>query len=120
MRLLTPNERVSDWLLPLAQQGDLVAQAQFGTIHVLGSEHASNLPEGIKWLTRAANGNLIEAQVMLSVTYARIVPERNIEQARYWAKRAASQGDDIALQLLTELDAAPNPPDMPIIEPTHK
>ena len=87
-------------LLPLAEQGNAMAQNAIGQIHANGWGVEPNCPEAMKWYQSAAEQGLAEAQFHLANNYS--AECRNpqyaceldsaCEQAEKWNRLAAEQG----------------------------
>jgi hypothetical protein len=80
--------------LPLAQQGDAVAQAGIGGMYLNGLGVTKDDAEALKWLRPAAERSVATAQNNLGSMYAngRGVP-RDDAQAVEWFRRSAEQGN---------------------------
>lgn len=82
-----------EWL-PLAEQGDAVAQHKLGLIYADGDGVAQDGILAVKWFRKAAEQGHVEAQSNLGLTYliGLIVPQDYAEAVK-WLKRAAQQGN---------------------------
>ena len=75
------------WIELAAKNGDSIAQYLYGL-------YSSNLTERFEWLTKAAEGGVLRAQVMLGDIYRdrnNEYVEFNIEKALFWLKEASEQ-----------------------------
>src|ERR1035438_1191098 len=80
--------------LPLAKQGNAVAQVNLGVIFHLGQGVAQDYKEALRWYRLAAHQGNAVAQAGLGVMYIQGhgVPQDYTEAAR-WFRLAAHQGD---------------------------
>jgi TPR repeat protein len=79
-------------LLPLARQGDAVAQRDVGLMYFGGDGLARDSREAVKWFSLSASQGQIGAQVNLGIAYATGEGvQRNPVQAYVWFNAAASQ-----------------------------
>lgn len=86
---------------PLAEQGNLRAQAMIGWMYAQGLGVRKNAKEALKWLQRAgsADGNpdSAKAQHNLGVMYENgLGVTRDLKKAAYWYSRGAQNGDPSA------------------------
>jgi membrane associated rhomboid family serine protease len=64
------------------------------------------LRDEVRWVRPAAEAGEARAQHIVAVAYRYAIGmPRDIERARYWARRAADQGHKDSIKLLAELDA---------------
>jgi TPR repeat protein len=84
--------------LPLAQQGDALAQEKVGSLYHFGLGGEQDDEAAAAWYRKAADQGLAEAQYDLGLLYeqGRGVPRDPAEAAR-WFRRAAEQGNAKAL-----------------------
>ena len=84
-------------LLPLAEQGNIVAQYNLGVMYFDGKGVPKDDTKAVKWYRLAAKQGDAEAQNNLGVMYANGegVPKDDA-QAYAWLNAAAEQGDDTA------------------------
>lgn len=84
------------WMLAAAEQGDLESQRLVGNRILFGTGTKKDVKTGLMWLTKAANGGLIDAQTNLASLYrngeGKDIP-KNSSLAFYWYMEAAKQGD---------------------------
>lgn len=112
-RTKTIGELRLDSLTHRARQGDPVAQFTLGSQYLRsGPAHYS---EAVNWLTLSANQAYVRAQHRLGRCYelGRGVP-RNYQQAKYWYRKAADQGDLLAQNDLRRFDIQPAQPAQPV------
>ncbi|WP_455365622.1 tetratricopeptide repeat protein [Kaarinaea lacus] len=88
-----------------AENGDAAAQHTLGLNYLLGrNDYQQDTQQALRWLTRAANNQVIDAQIELGNLYFNGVEvERDYEQAAYWLEPAARSGDPDAQYLLGRL-----------------
>jgi len=105
------------WYKSAAANGNAKAQFRLAHIFSCSAEACSkpecqkcpikiDLKESLMWLTKAAEGGLLDAQLALGKYYAEYGPNRNDEEAKKWLKLAASKGSDKGKELL-ELVSSP-------------
>ena len=84
-------------LLPLAREGNTVAQYNVGVMYSNGLGIEKNEPEAVKWYRKAADHGHANAQVNLGLAYdgGRGV-EKDPKKAMEWYSRAARQGSAMA------------------------
>jgi TPR repeat protein len=82
---------------PLANQGDAIAQNNFGFMYFNGQGVPQNHDEAAKWFWLAANQGVASAQALLGFMYAdgQGVP-RDYVRAHMWFSLAAAQGGQVA------------------------
>ena len=79
-------------LMPLAQQGNAVAERDIGLMYFGGNGFAHDSHEAVKWFLLSARHGQIGGQVNLGIAYAvGEGVERNLVQAYVWFSAAASQ-----------------------------
>ena len=114
--LLKLDEAVK-WYKNAAANGNANAQFRLAHIFSCSAEACSNpecqkcpikidLKESLMWLTKAAEGGLLDAQLALGEYYAEYGPNRNDEKAKEWLKLAANKGSEKGKELL-ELVSSP-------------
>jgi TPR repeat protein len=91
---------VAEWG-PLADMGDPMAQLNIGLCYLKGEGLARNPAEGAKWVRKAAEQHLPEAQRQMAEFYmADSVLGKDYLEAEKWYRQAAMQADAVAqLQL---------------------
>ncbi|MEO1884387.1 MAG: sel1 repeat family protein [Methyloprofundus sp.] len=91
-----------------AEQGNALAQAQMGAMYQLGQNGATrDLQRSAKWMLKAANQGLVEAEVFMAALYDRGVGvKQNVNTATQWYEKAAAQQHGTALAILGRNDAA--------------
>jgi TPR repeat protein len=105
------------WYKSAAANGNAKAQFRLAHIFSCSAEACSkpecqkcpikiDLKESLMWLTKAAEGGLLDSQLALGKYYAEYGPNRNDEEAKKWLKLAASKGSDKGKELL-ELVSSP-------------
>lgn len=89
-----------------AKQGEAKAQAKLGMCYNFGSESIKKDEiQAFKWLSKAAEQNIIEAQFMLgNCYYYGNGVEEDKTQTYYWWKKAADRGFPIPEDILAELE----------------
>lgn len=80
-------------LLPLAEQGDPIAEALLGTMYDQGQGVPVDVRQATKWIRRSAEHGHASAEMALGVMYTlgRGVPLDNVQAAK-WLRKAADQG----------------------------
>ena len=79
--------------LPLAEDGNVLAQTLIGSMYAYGEGIEQNDQEAFKWLSRAANANSAQAQYNLAILYEKgLGVTANNDLAKKWFKAAANQG----------------------------
>jgi TPR repeat protein len=93
--VLKSNTETHFWL-ELAEQGNERAQYNLGLLY-LKKGNAKKNTEALKWIKKAANQGLADAQAMLGMMFAEgdIIPKNQVEAVK-WYKKSAEQGDDVA------------------------
>ena len=88
-------------LVPLAEQGDALAQTFLGLMHDLGDGVPLDDAQAVHWYRLAADQGVADAQYLLGTMYdgAEGVPEDNAEAIR-WFRLAAEQGHETAILLI--------------------
>ncbi|MGA2147672.1 MAG: tetratricopeptide repeat protein [Bryobacteraceae bacterium] len=81
-------------LLPLAKQGDAVAQFNLGSMYDEGQGVRQDYTEAIRWYREAAEQGNVSAQFNLALAYesGHGVPQDYVEAVR-WYRKAAEQGE---------------------------
>lgn len=80
-------------LLPLAKQGDAIAQNNIAVLYHDGLGVKQNDNEALKWYRKAAEQGIAEAQFDTGLMYARGQgTEQNYTEAAKWYEKAAKQG----------------------------
>jgi uncharacterized protein len=76
-----------------AEDGNAISQYTLGTLYIEGDGTASNIEEGISWLTRSAEAGMLEAQIKLGSLYTdgAVLP-KDYRTGAEWLRRAADQG----------------------------
>jgi len=87
-------ETATELIRPLAEQGDLRAQFNLGTMNYNGQGEHQDLAEAAKWFRMAADQGDMQAQRYLGFMYANGQGvARDDREAVKWYGRAAEQGD---------------------------
>ena len=91
-----------------AEQGDALAQAQMGAMYQLGRNGvAKDEQESAKWMLKAAEQGLVEAEVFMAALYDRgLGVKQSVNTATQWYEKAAAQQHGTALAILGRNDAA--------------
>ena len=80
-------------ILPLAEQGNVIAQTTLGVMYQEGHEVSKDYKEAVKWYRRSAERGYAIAQHNLGVMYLEGygVPQDH-KEAEKWFRRSAEQG----------------------------
>ena len=80
-------------ILPLAEQGNVIAQTTLGVMYQEGHEVSKDYKEAVKWFRRSAERGYAIAQHNLGVMYLEGygVPQDH-KEAEKWFRRSAEQG----------------------------
>jgi len=91
-----------------AEQGDALAQAQMGAMCQLGRNGvAKDAQRSAKWMLKAANQGLVEAEVFMAALYDRgLGVKQDVNTATKWYEKAAAQQYGTALAMLGRNDVA--------------
>ncbi len=91
-----------------AKQGDALAQAKMGAMYQLGRNGVTkNKQASAKWMLKAADQGLAEAQVFMAALYDRgLGVKHNVNTATKWYEKAAAQKHGTALAILGRNDVA--------------
>lgn len=91
-----------------AEQGDALAQAQMGAMYQLGRNGVAKDPQkSAKWMLKAANQGLVEAEVFMAALYDRgLGVKHDVNIATQWYEKAAAQEYGTALAILGRNDVA--------------
>ncbi|TXL00470.1 hypothetical protein BMR02_05750 [Methylococcaceae bacterium HT1] len=91
-----------------AEQGNALAQAQMGAMYQLGRNGvAKDKQESAKWMLKAAEQGLVEAEVFMAAIYDRgLGVKQSVSTATQWYEKAAAQQHGTALAILGRNDAA--------------
>lgn len=91
-----------------AEQGDALAQAQMGAMYQLGRNGVKkDAEQSAKWMLKAANQGLVEAEVFMAALYDRgLGVKQSDNTATQWYEKAAAQKHGTALAILGRNDAA--------------
>lgn len=94
----------------LAEQGNVIAQSEIGTIYALGEEVVQDYAQAAYWRRKAAEQGNAVAQRNLGTMYAigQGVPQ-DYAQAIMWIRKAADQGDADAQSKLAHMLADLDP-----------
>jgi TPR repeat protein len=92
------SPRLVDWLHAAAGRGDPFAQLMLGTMYLDLERPAPDVEEARKWLGRAAEAGIAEAQFRLALTYEDVNPPRVVDLL----SRAARQSHALANETLGE------------------
>ncbi|NOQ62974.1 MAG: sel1 repeat family protein [Methyloprofundus sp.] len=85
-----------------AEAGNALAEAQLGAMYQLGRNGVERNPKlSAKWMLKAAEQGLVEAQVFMAALYDRgLGVSNNVRTATAWYEKAAAQGHGTALAIL--------------------
>ena len=92
------SARLLDWLHATAGRGDPSAQLMLGTLYVELEDPAPNPEQARKWLGRAAEAGIAEAQFRLALIFEDVNPPRVVDLL----SRAARQSHALANETLGE------------------
>lgn|GEM_PF-942316 len=93
------NVKLPDAELQRAERGDSQSQFKIGMIYILGKgkRTSQDKQQGIKWLTKAADSDYLEAQLKLAELYYNGEDiGQNFSAAAKWYEKAALTGDSDA------------------------
>lgn len=76
-----------------AEQGDALSQAKMGAMYQLGRNGVTkDEQQSAKWMLKAADQGLVEAQVFMAALYDRgLGVKHNVNTATKWYEKAAAQ-----------------------------
>lgn len=84
-----------------AEQGDAVAQAKLGASYHLGRGVEISEEQAMHWMLKAAEQNLLDAEVFVAAMYDRgLGVQHDVAAATLWYEKAAAQGQETAQGLL--------------------
>jgi len=91
-----------------AEQGNALAQAQMGAMYQLGRNGVDkDAQQSAKWMLKAADQGLVEAQVFMAALYDRgLGVKHSVKTATQWYEKAAAQKHGTALAILGRNDVA--------------
>jgi hypothetical protein len=91
-----------------AEQGNALAQAQLGALHLLGKDgYEVNPQEAAVWMLKAAEQGLLEAEVVVAAMYDRgLGMPQDVKKATQWYEKAAAKGHGASLAILGKNEAA--------------
>jgi TPR repeat protein len=95
-------EQVFAGVRTAAEHGDAKAQAQLGSLYLVGKGVAKDAAQGVVWIRKAADQGDTDAQVQLGLLYSSSfmgVPEDHA-QSLAWYRKAADQGNMGAMAAL--------------------
>jgi TPR repeat protein len=96
--------RALELLIPLAEQGNAVAQLKLGIIFSRGKVNSPDHVAALRWFTKAAENGQVEAQFELGRIYRDGLGTRvDGKLAVYWLERAAEKNTPHAINALGEL-----------------
>ncbi len=96
------KERINatEWYYKSALQGVADSMHEVGMSLMYGQGCIADKEKGLKWLTRAASGNLGRSQLKLSKLYAEIDSEESRSKSQFWLEKARMAKDkDIAFDV---------------------
>lgn len=91
-----------------AEQGEALAQAKVSAMYQLGRNGvAKDAQESARWMQKAADQGLVEAQVFMAALYDRgLGVKHDVKKATQWYEKAAAQKHGTALAILGRNDVA--------------
>jgi len=91
-----------------AEGGDALAQAKIGAMYQLGRNGGDkDAQESANWMLKAANQDMVEAQVFMAALYDRgLGVKQNYNKATEWYEKAAKQKHGTALAILGRNEVA--------------
>ncbi|MBI4031343.1 MAG: sel1 repeat family protein [Proteobacteria bacterium] len=97
-------KHAEQWLLPAAEQGQITAQANLGTLYFHGLTGRRDMAAAMKWLSAAADQGNPDAQYNLAGIYARgDETPQDFAKAAALLEKAAIQGDADAQHSLSAM-----------------
>lgn len=102
------RERAYGWYEKAAEQGHIKAQMRCAELCCAGEYVRKDKAKGFEWYRRAAEQGLAEAQLMMGQLYFKGEKPlaRDLDQALYWAKKAAEGKADHAEELCRGIQSA--------------
>ena len=87
------EQAFAEWL-PLAEKGEMIAQAAIGVMYHMGQGVPQDYTKAVQWYRRAAEKGNAASQANLGVMYAKGTGvSRDLVQAYVWYDLAATQGE---------------------------
>jgi TPR repeat protein len=99
---LVVGAQTTEEIQQLAEQGDALGQAKLASLYLLGRNGIElDNKQAAKWMTKAAEQGLAEAQVVLGAMYDRgMGMPGDPKKATQWYEKAANQGHATSLAIL--------------------
>ena len=86
-----------NWHLQQADAGNHIIQFQVGRAYISGTDVAQDIPKGLDYITKSAEGDFIPAQITLGLSYLRgTYVEQDPAKGFSWLYKAAEQNDPSA------------------------
>lgn len=94
--------QTTEEITQLAEQGNALAQAKLSSLYILGRNGVEiDNQKAAKWMKKAAEQGLVEAQVTIAAMYDRGMGMKgNTKIATQWYEKAAKQGHGTSLAIL--------------------
>ncbi|OEU75489.1 MAG: hypothetical protein BA874_00040 [Desulfuromonadales bacterium C00003068] len=97
-------EKALKIFMPMAEQGDPVAQAYLGEMYEIGEGIKEDAAQAFKWFRKAAEQGYGKAQYNLGLLYlSGKGVKRDAEEGAKWIHKAAEQGHDMARSKLGDM-----------------
>ncbi len=99
---MSVGAQTTEEIQQLAEQGDALGQAKLASLYLLGRNGVElDNQQAAKWMVKAAEKGLVEAQVVVAAMYDRGmgVPS-DPKKATQWYEKAAKQGHGTSLAIL--------------------
>ncbi|MFW5442704.1 MAG: tetratricopeptide repeat protein [Methylococcaceae bacterium] len=99
---LVAGAQTAEEIKQLAEQGDTLGQAKLASLYLLGRNGVEkNHQRAAKWMTKAAEQGLVEAQVVVAAMYDMgIGLKGDKKKATQWYEKAANQGHGTSMAIL--------------------
>ena len=96
------SAQTTEEIQQLADQGDALGQAKLASLYILGRQGIEvDNQQAAKWMKKAAEQGLVEAQVIVAAMYDRgFGLKGDIKKATQWYGKAADQGHGTSLAIL--------------------
>lgn len=106
------DTKALEWLEKSAEQGNLAAKFQLGTMYSIGDGVEKDLDKSVEYLEDSANGGYAEAQYYLGYSYYfGISHEQDVNLGIQWIEKAAKQGYSEAMFALAYAYQRTEPPE---------
>ncbi len=99
---LSVHAQSTDEIKQLAEQGNALGQAKLASLYLLGRNGVTiDNKEAAKWMKKAAEQGLVEAQAVLAAMYDRgMGMPGDKKKATAWYEKAAAQGHGTSMAIL--------------------